>query len=64
MTGVAGSHISLGGHSLTVAITGGSNTFAGVIADGGIGGGTTGNLNKQGAGTLVLTGAEPTPVPP
>ena len=33
-----------------------STTFAGVIADGGIGGGTGAALVKQGSGTLTLTG--------
>ncbi len=58
LTGVAGSVVSLGSSTLNVNLTSGANTFAGTLANGGIAGGTGGNLNKQGAGTLVLTGAE------
>jgi autotransporter-associated beta strand protein len=45
---------SLGAKTLT--ITSASTTFGGVIADGGIGGGTAGNLTVSG-GTQTLTGA-------
>ncbi|MDB5376873.1 MAG: hypothetical protein JWR00_1319, partial [Rubritepida sp.] len=48
--------VDLGGITLTVGGNGGSTTFAGVIADGGIVGGTGGGLTKVGAGTLTLTG--------
>lgn len=56
LTGVAGSVVALGSQTLTVMLAGGSNTFAGVIKDGGIGGGVGGNLVLGGGGTLVLTG--------
>src|SRR5262249_59773344 len=46
-------HVALGGH--TLFITNGSTTFSGVIADGGIGGGTGGNLAVSG-GTQTLAG--------
>jgi autotransporter-associated beta strand protein len=46
--------VALGGNTLT--ITNGSTTFSGVIADGGIGGGTGGNLVISG-GTQTLAGA-------
>ncbi|OJU39626.1 MAG: hypothetical protein BGN99_20020, partial [Alphaproteobacteria bacterium 65-37] len=52
ITGAAGSTVKLGSKTLTV----GSGTFDGIIADGGIGGGTGGALSKQGSGTLTLTG--------
>jgi autotransporter-associated beta strand protein len=45
--------VDLGSQNLT--ITAGSTTFSGVIADGGIGGGTGGSLTI-GGGTLTLTG--------
>ena len=45
--------VALGGQTLT--ITNGSTTFSGVIADGGIGGGTGGGLNIAG-GTQTLAG--------
>ncbi|MDR3468293.1 MAG: autotransporter domain-containing protein [Xanthobacteraceae bacterium] len=46
-------HVALGSQTLT--ITNGSTTFSGVIADGGIGGGTGGNLTVTG-GTQTLAG--------
>ncbi len=48
--------ISLGSKALTV-IQGTSQTFSGVIQDGGIGGGTGGSFTKAGAATLTLTAA-------
>jgi autotransporter-associated beta strand protein len=56
LSGVSGSTVALGANTLTVG-TADSTIFAGVIADGGIGGGTGGSLVKQGSGTLTLTGA-------
>jgi autotransporter-associated beta strand protein len=50
----AGGTVSLGSQTLT--ITNGSTTFSGVIADGGLGGGTGGSLTIAG-GTQVLAGA-------
>jgi fibronectin-binding autotransporter adhesin len=57
-TGVVG----LGGNAQTLNITAGSTTFGGVIADGGIGGGTQGNFTVSGGtqtliGTNTFTGA-------
>ncbi|XHR27508.1 MAG: autotransporter-associated beta strand repeat-containing protein [Chthoniobacteraceae bacterium] len=46
--------VSLGSNRLTLNI--GDSTFSGLIADGGIGGGTGGSLTKRGSGTLTLTG--------
>lgn len=46
----------LGSNSLTVGGNNLSTTVSGVIADGGIGGGTGGSLIKTGTGTLTLTG--------
>jgi autotransporter-associated beta strand protein len=46
-------NVALGSQTLT--ITNGSTTFSGVIADGGIGGGTAGNLKVTG-GTQTLAG--------
>nr|WP_249802161.1 autotransporter domain-containing protein [Bradyrhizobium zhengyangense] len=47
-------NVNLGANTLT--ITGGNSTFAGIIADGGAGGGTGGGLTMAG-GTETLTGA-------
>ncbi len=44
LTGVAGSVVALGNQTLTLNIAGRSDTFAGVIKDGGIGGGVGGSL--------------------
>jgi fibronectin-binding autotransporter adhesin len=49
----ASGHVALGGQ--TLFITNGSTTFSGVIADGGIGNGTGGNLAVSG-GTQTLAG--------
>lgn len=57
LTGVVGSTVSLGNQALTVAVAAGTNTFSGILQDGGIGGGTGGSLIKSGAGTLLLTQA-------
>ena len=48
--------VALGSHALTLG-TSNSTTFGGVIADGGIAGGSGGALIKQGGGTFQLTGA-------
>jgi fibronectin-binding autotransporter adhesin len=56
LSAVAGSTVALGANMLTVG-TANSTVLAGVIADGGIGGGAGGSLVKQGIGTLTLTGA-------
>ena len=58
LAGVAGSLIHLGGSSLTVMeAMGAATSFAGVISDGGVAGGTGGSLIVEGAGTLTLTSA-------
>jgi fibronectin-binding autotransporter adhesin len=49
--------VNLGRITLTVGGNGTSTTFAGVIADGGLIGGTGAGLTKVGAGTLILSGA-------
>ena len=54
LTGVGGTTVSLGAQTLTVNQASGSETFAGVIQDGGIGGGTGGSLVKSGGGTFAL----------
>ncbi|MEI7956838.1 MAG: autotransporter-associated beta strand repeat-containing protein, partial [Verrucomicrobiota bacterium] len=48
--------VSLGGNTLTINQAGAS-TFSGVLADGGLGGGTGAGIIKSGPGTLTLTGA-------
>ncbi len=48
---------SLGSKQLTVGSNNLSTTVGGVIADGGVGGGTGGSLVKVGTGTLTLGGA-------
>ena len=48
---------SLGGKQLTVGGNNLSTAVSGVIADGGLSGGTGGSLVKTGTGTLTLTGA-------
>ncbi len=53
----AGNYL-LGGHELTVGGTNATTTVSGVIADGGIAGGTGGSLVKIGTGTLTLSGAD------
>ncbi len=52
----AAARIDLGARALIIS-QGTSATFAGVIEDGGLGGGTGGALTKQGSGTLTLSGA-------
>ncbi len=47
--------VYLGNNTLTINQSG-STTFSGEIADGGVGGGTEGDLIKQGGGTLTLSG--------
>jgi autotransporter-associated beta strand protein len=49
--------VSLGANNLTVGSNNLSTTFAGVIQDGGRGGGTGGSLTKIGSGTLIFSGA-------
>ena len=56
LSGVADSIVHLGSHQLTAG-TNNTTTFAGVISDGGINGGTGGSFNKTGIGELILTGA-------
>jgi autotransporter-associated beta strand protein len=51
-----GGTFSLGQNELTVGGNNLSTTVTGVIADGGLGGGTGGSLVKAGTGTLTLTG--------
>jgi fibronectin-binding autotransporter adhesin len=55
VAGLSGAgHVALGGQALT--FDGGTSTFGGTLADGGIGGGTGGRL-LLGSGLLTLTGA-------
>ena len=54
LTGTAGT-VALGSQTLTLNVTG-SDSFGGLIQDGGIFAGTGGILDKTGAGTEVLTG--------
>ncbi|MGJ7485876.1 autotransporter outer membrane beta-barrel domain-containing protein [Variovorax sp. LT2P21] len=49
--------VRLGARSLTVGGLNANDTIGGVIQDGGVAGGTGGNLVKTGTGTLTLTGA-------
>ena len=57
LTGTGGT-VSLGSKALVVDVASGTtDTFGGVIQDGGIGGGTGGSLTLGGAGTLSLAGA-------
>ena len=51
----AGGFVALGAKTLTLG-TANSTTYAGNIQSGGLGGGSPGNLIKQGAGKLNLTG--------
>ena len=56
ITTLAGTgNVALGGSAQTLNITTGSTTFSGVIADGGIGGGTAGNVEVSG-GIQTLSG--------
>ena len=55
LQGVVGSGINLGANALTLG-TANNSAYGGLIADGGIGGGTGGSLVKQGSGTLLLYG--------
>jgi len=48
--------VSLGSKVLAVGGNNLSTTFAGVLQDGGTGGGTGGSLTKEGTATLILTG--------
>ncbi len=56
LSGASTGRLALGSHRLTVNQAGDS-TFAGVIADGGLTGGTGAKLTKAGAGNLTLSGA-------
>jgi len=47
--------VYLGGNTL-ILNQNGASTFSGVITDGGVNGGTSGDLIKQGVGTLTLSG--------
>ncbi len=57
ISGLAGTGgtVALGSQILTVDVASGVDSFGGTLADGGIGGGTGGQLVKAGAGTLSLT---------
>lgn len=50
-------NVLLGARTLTVGGLNANDTIGGVIQDGGVAGGTGGNLVKTGTGTLTLTGA-------
>ena len=49
-------NIFLGGKNLEVGSNNLSTTYAGMLRDGGLGGGSGGSLTKEGAGTLTLSG--------
>jgi hypothetical protein len=49
-------NVFLGANELDL-ISNSSKTFSGIIQDGGIGGGTGGSLNKDGTGSVTLSGA-------
>ena len=51
----SGGTVALGSQILTVNVASGIDSFGGALADGGLGGGTGGQLVKAGAGTLSLT---------
>ena len=53
---IANTTVDIGAETLTVNVANGTDTFAGVITDGGISGASGGGVTKMGAGTLVLTG--------
>ena len=55
ISGALGTLVSLGANTLTLG-SASSTTYAGVIQDGGIGGGTGGNIIKQNAGVFTLSG--------
>jgi autotransporter-associated beta strand protein len=55
LSGTANTHVELGAHALTVGNSS-STTFSGVIADGGIGGGTGGSIDVSGTGTVTFAG--------
>ena len=52
----AAGNIFLGGKNLEVGSNNLSTTFAGMLRDGGLGGGSGGSLTKEGSGTLTLSG--------
>ncbi|MFA6289129.1 MAG: autotransporter domain-containing protein, partial [Opitutaceae bacterium] len=52
--------VQLGDHQLTLG-TAGDSTYSGLIENGGLGGGTTGGLVKQGSGNFTLTGTSTVP---
>jgi autotransporter-associated beta strand protein len=56
LTGTAGT-VSLGARTLTLDVASGNDSFGGIIQDGGLGSGTGGVVDKIGAGTEVLSGA-------
>jgi autotransporter-associated beta strand protein len=56
LSGSSGTTVKLGGNMLTVG-TSHSTTYGGVIADGGIGGGSGGGVTKVGSGTFTVSGA-------
>lgn len=49
--------VDLGSKSLTVGTSASMVTYSGLIADGGLGGGTGGSLIKTGTGVVILSGA-------
>jgi fibronectin-binding autotransporter adhesin len=52
----AGGTVDLGRNHLTAGIDNTSNSFAGVLSDGGLAGGTGGSFTKVGTGTLIFSG--------